>query len=98
MRNLKIAIAMAVASAGLIVTAASGQSGLPGTVNAVSENEVARAKAAIQKAGYQPETLTMAQDHNLFFNATKGAESYAITVTPDMRAYVSTGVPANARS
>ncbi len=87
-------------SSGMIATAApiSGQTGVPGTVNAVSDSEIARATAAILHAGYQPAVLAMAQDHNLFFTAAKGGETYEITVTPDRKLYVSTGLAANPRS
>jgi len=83
-----------IALTGILATAAasSGQMGLPGTVNAVSENEIVRAKEAISHAGYQPGALEMAQDHNLFFTATKAGETYGITVTPGEKLYVSTGI------
>ena len=83
-----------IALAGMMVTTAvnSAETGMPGTVNAVSESEIARAKSAISHAGYQPGVLEMAQDHNLFFTATKGGEIYEITVTSDRKLYVSTGL------
>lgn len=88
MRVLMIALAgMMVATA-----ASSAETGTPGTVNAVSEGEIARAKAAISHAGYQTGVLETAQDHNLFFTATKGGQMYEITVTPDKRLFVSTGL------
>ena len=102
MRTWTIApmIALMAISSGMIATAApsSGQTGVPGTVNTVSDSEIARAKAAILHAGYQPAVLAMAQDHNLFFNAAKGGETYEITVTPDRKLYVGTGLAANSRS
>jgi hypothetical protein len=76
----------------------SAEMGAPGTVNAVSENEIARAKGAISHAGYQPVVLEMAQDHNLFFTATKGGETYEVTVTPGARLYVSTGISGGRQS
>jgi hypothetical protein len=90
---------MMIALAALVAApaAGNGQAGVDNTVNAVSQTEMARAKAAIQHAGYQPEMLAMAQDHNLFFNATKGGETYEITVTRDGKLYVSTPVPAGER-
>jgi hypothetical protein len=92
--------AVTMALTGMIATiaAASAQTGTPGTVNAVSDNEIARAKAAISHAGYQPVVLEMAQDHNLFFTAIKGGETYEITVTPDRKLYVSTPLAADRRS
>ena len=78
----------------MIATGSSGaEIGMPGTVNAVSQSEIVTAKAAISHAGYQPGVLAMAQDHNLFFTASKGAETYEITVTPDKKVYVGTAVP-----
>jgi len=87
---------MSMALVGMIATSAasSAEIGMPGTVNAVSDSEIVRAKAAITHAGYQPVVLEMAQDHNLFFTAAKGGETYEITVTPDGKLYVSTGTPA----
>ena len=81
--------AAAVGSAGM---------GVPGTVNAVSESEMTRAKGAISHAGYQPVVLEMAQDHNLFFTATKGGETYEVTVTPGAKLYVSTGISSGRQS
>jgi len=89
------------ALAGLIAVtgaAVGAETGTPGTVNAVSDGEIARAKAAITHAGYQPGALEMAQDHNLFFTATKGGDTYEITVTPDRKIYVSTGTPSRGSS
>jgi len=87
--------AVMIAVAGMMIaTAYSGaETGTPGTVNAVSQSEIVTAKAAISRAGYQPGVLATAQDHNLFFTATKGAETYGITVTPDRKVYVGTAVP-----
>lgn len=83
----------------MLTTAVNGaEVGLSGTVNAASESEIVRAKAAISHAGYQPGVLEMAQDHNLFFTATKAGETYEITVTPDRKLYVSTGLPSHGSS
>ena len=92
------AIMIALAGMMLTTTANSAETGMPSTVNAVSESEIAGAKAAISHAGYQPGALEMAQDHNLFFTATKGGETYEITVTPGKKLYVSTGVPSHGSS
>jgi len=97
-------LAAAVAAAGMAATchgaaaASSTEAGTAGTVNAVSENEIARAKGAISHAGYQPVVLQMAQDHNVFFTGTKGAETYGITVTPGGKLYVSTGISSGRQS
>ena len=89
-----------IALAGMMLTTAaiSAETGIPGTVNVVSENEILRAKAEISHAGYQPGVLEMAQDHNLFFTATKGGETYEVTVTPNRKLYVSTGLPSHGSS
>jgi len=69
---------------------------LRGTVNDVSQAQIARAQAAITRAGYRPTVLQFAQDGNLFFTATKGDHSYGITVTPSDQVYVSVGLPLRA--
>jgi len=81
-----------------LTVAVKAETGTSGTVNAVSDSEITRAKAAISHAGYQPGALEMAQDHNLFFTATKGGDTYEITVTPDRKIYVSTGTPSRGAS
>jgi hypothetical protein len=92
------AITIALASLIAMTAAVSAETGTPGTVNAVSDGEISRAKAAITHAGYQPDALEMAQDHNLFFTATKGGDTYEITVIPGAKLYVSTPLTSDRRS
>jgi hypothetical protein len=81
----------------LVATAAFAQTPiLRGTVNDISQAQIARAQAAITRAGYRPTVLQFAQDGNLFFTATKGDHSYGITVTPSDQVYVSVGLPLQA--
>jgi hypothetical protein len=67
-----------------------------GTVNDVSQAQIARARVAITKAGYQPTVFQFAQDGNLFFTAIKDDNSYGITVTPSYQVYASAGLPLRA--
>ncbi len=80
----------------LVATAAFAQTPMRGTVNDVSQAQIARARAAITRAGYHPTVFQFAQDGNLFFTATKGDHSYGITVTPGDQVYVSVGLPLRA--
>lgn len=79
-----------------LTTAAVGQTSSLGTVNDASAAQIARARAAIAREGYQPTVLQFAQDNNLFFTATKGGNTYEITVTPRDQIYVSVGLPSHA--
>jgi hypothetical protein len=92
MRKVCIALAVLLAA----TTAANSQTrDVRGTVNSVSENEIARARAAISRAGYKPTVLEFAQAGNLFFTATKDGSTYSITVTPSDQIFVSTGLPSS---
>lgn len=87
MRDAFLAAVMVAASATAAFAAQA-------TVNSYTQAEESRAKAAITKAGYQPDALAAAQDGNLFFTATKGGEIYQATVTASGKLFVSTGLPA----
>lgn len=73
-------IAMAAAVLAVSTTAALAQAG---TVNAYTPAQLAKAKAAVQAAGYTPGTLGSSQNGNFFINATKGSDAYVVTVTAD---------------
>lgn len=68
----------------------------PATVNSYTASQEDRAKAAIVKAGFQPDALAMVQDWNFFFTATKGGDVYQATVTAGGKVFVSTPLPASA--
>jgi streptogramin lyase len=51
------------------------------TVNSYTPAQEAKAKAALTRAGYTPGILTQAQDGNLWFDATKGGQTYTALVT-----------------
>jgi hypothetical protein len=76
-----------------LATGAMAQASHRGTVNDVSEAEIARARAAIARAGYTPTVLQFAQAGNLFFTATKDGAAYEVTVTPSGETYFSNGLP-----
>jgi hypothetical protein len=78
----------------LLATEALAQASHRGTVNDVSEAEIARARAAITRAGYTPTVLQFAQAGNLFFTAKKEGLTYGVTVTPSGETYFSNGSPA----
>lgn len=63
------------------------------TVDSYTPRQEERAKAAIVNAGYRPDKLTMVQDGNFFFTATKNGKSYQATVTSAGKVYVSTSLP-----
>jgi adenosylcobinamide amidohydrolase len=73
-------------AAGLLAlsTAAMAQGAM---VNSYSAADEAKAKAAVQAAGYTPGVIATAQAGNLFVRATKDGQPYMITVTPDGHAY-----------
>jgi hypothetical protein len=73
-------IALAAAVLAVSTAAAFAQAG---TVNAYTPAELAKAKAAVQAAGYTPGTLGSAQNGNFFINARKGSDSYVVTVTAE---------------
>lgn len=73
-------IALAAALLAVSTAAAFAQAG---TVNAYTPAELAKAKAAVQAAGYTPGTLGSAQNGNFFINAKKGSDSYMVTVTAE---------------
>ena len=73
-------ISLAAALLTLCATAAFAQSG---TVNGYTTAEAAKAKAAVQAAGYTPGTIAAAQAGNFFVNAKKGSDSYVVTVTAE---------------
>lgn len=79
-------ISLAAALLTLCATAAFAQSG---TVNGYTTAEAAKAKAAVQAAGYTPGTIAAAQAGNFFVNAKKGSDTYMVTVTADGHAYAS---------
>lgn len=78
----------------VIITGAMPALAAPATVNSYTPAQESRAKAAIVRAGYQPDTLAAAQDGNFFFTATKGDELYQATVTASGKVLVSTPLPA----
>jgi hypothetical protein len=63
------------------------------TVNSYAVAEEARARTSVGEAGYRPDKLTMVQDGNFFFTATKGSDLYTVTVTSSGKVYASTGIP-----
>jgi hypothetical protein len=67
----------------------SGTSALcqTGTVDNYTPAQRAKAEEAVRNAGFTPTGVLMAQAGNLFIGATKGGQSYAITVTPDGHVY-----------
>ncbi|MES2294373.1 MAG: hypothetical protein V4527_13805 [Pseudomonadota bacterium] len=65
-----------------------------GTVNSYTPAEADRARAAVTKAGYTPETIAMAQDGNFFFNAKQGGQTYQVTVTRAGKVYANGGTAA----
>jgi hypothetical protein len=73
-------IALAAALLAVSTVAAFAQAG---TVDAYTPAQLAKAKAAVQAAGYTPGTLGASQAGNFFINAKKGGDSYMVTVTPD---------------
>jgi hypothetical protein len=77
-------ISLAAALLTLCATAAFAQSG---TVNSYTPAEAAKARAAVQAAGYTPGAIATAQAGNLFVRAKKGSDSYMVTVTPDGHVY-----------
>ena len=60
------------------------------TVNSYTPAQEKRADNAARTAGYAPGIVTMAQAGNLFLDATRGGETYSLTVTPDDKVYAST--------
>ena len=82
-------ISLAAALLALCATAAFAQSG---TVNSYTPAQAAKAKAAVQAAGYTPGTIAAAQAGNFFINAKKGSNTYMVTVTADGHAYASPAV------
>ncbi|HWF65371.1 MAG TPA: hypothetical protein VN685_12225 [Rhizomicrobium sp.] len=86
MRNAMFAATMIVVSTTCALAAQA-------TVNDYTQAQEDRAKSAIVRAGYRPETLAAVQDGNFFFTATKGSEFYQVTVAPSGKVFVSTGLP-----
>ena len=78
-------------------TGAYAQTGeFRGTVNEVTQAQLAHGRAAVTEAGYQPVVLQFGQDGNLFFTATRNGMSYGVTVTRSGQVFASTGLPENA--
>ena len=63
------------------------------TVDGFTPDQAAKAKSAVQAAGYTPGPVTMAQGGTLFVNATRGGQTYSVTVTPDGQTFASTANP-----
>jgi hypothetical protein len=83
-------------AAALLAVSAAGALAQSGTVNAYTSADEAKAKAAVTAAGFTPVSVATAQAGNLYIVATKGADKYFVTVTPDGHVYpgqASGGVP-----
>ena len=70
-------------AAALLAVSTAAAFAQAGTVNAYTPAAAAKAKAAVQAAGYTPGTLASSQNGNFFINATKGADKYVVTVTAE---------------
>lgn len=77
-------ISLAAALMAVSATAALAQSG---TVNSYTSADAAKAKAAVQAAGFTPGDITSAQAGNFFVAAKKDGATYVVTVTPDGHVY-----------
>ncbi len=64
-----------------------------GTVNSYTQAQEAHARREVINAGYRPTALQFVQDGNFFFNATRGADIYSVTVTSAGKVYASTPLP-----
>lgn len=74
-------------AAAVLAVSASAAWAQAGTVNAYSSADEAKAKAAVTAAGMTPGVVASAQGGALFVTATKGADKYMVTVTPDGHVY-----------
>lgn len=59
------------------------------TVNSYTPAEESHARYAATKAGFSPGHVLFALDGNVFFNATRNGQTFALTVTPSGRVYAS---------
>jgi hypothetical protein len=75
--------------AGLVPTFGADENGRPGTVNYFTAGQEARAFAASDHAGYTPTIVETFQDGNFFLTASKGGQSYEVTVVPSGQVYPS---------
>jgi len=74
-------------AAALLAVSTAAAFAQAGTVNAWSSADEAKAKAAITAAGMTPGVVASAQGGALFVTATKGADKFMVTVTPDGHVY-----------
>jgi hypothetical protein len=70
----------------------ANEDGLPGTVNYFAQTQKARAFTAANQAGYSPTIVEAFQDGNFFLTASKGGQSYEVTVVPSGQVYASTPI------
>lgn len=73
-----------------VAAAPSPPGGSISTVNTYTPAQEGEARKAATQAGFTPGPVLFAQAGNFFFNASKGGQSYSLTVTPDGQVYAST--------
>jgi hypothetical protein len=59
------------------------------TVNSYTADDLRKAQAAASAAGFTPGPVGSAQAGNIFMKATKGGQTYFLTITPDEHVYSS---------
>lgn len=78
--------------AGVLSAISADENGQPGTVNYFTLGQRVRAFAAATKAGYNPSLVEAFQDENFFLTASKGGQTYEVTVLLSGKVYASTPV------
>jgi len=90
----------AMAGVGVVLFSAAGYAATPpsgATVNSYTPAEAQQALAAARAAGYTgSNVVTFAQAGNFFINASRGGQTYSLTVTPDGKVYPSQPTPSQA--
>jgi hypothetical protein len=71
----------------LFSAAAVAQPSATQTVNSYTPAQAQQALAAARAAGYTGGNVSFAQAGNFFINASRGGQTYSLTVTPDGKLY-----------
>jgi hypothetical protein len=93
MRISRIVLAAALTAACGAFAAEAAPMTDQGTVNSYTQAQEAHARREVINAGYRPTALQFVQDGNFFFNATRGADIYSVTVTSAGKVYASSPLP-----
>jgi hypothetical protein len=93
MKPSKISLACAgLLLVGVLPAASQDGNGQPGTVNYFTAAQKTRAFEAATKAGYTPTRIEAFQDGNFFLTASKGGQTYEVTIVPSGQVYASTPI------